>query len=120
VSEDNPAPIEARFIENPIVSEAPGGGWLAVYDSETTDGIGWAYSADGVRWGKGQGLVLQPQAGRWAKEMRTPLGLVPEGGNRFTLLYTGFEQAPDWARILDTAKSNETCAIGLVELRLER
>jgi hypothetical protein len=45
---------------------------------------------------------------------------VPEGGNRFTLFYTGFEQAPDWTRILDTAKSSETCAIGLVELRLER
>ena len=56
---------------------------------------------DGVRWGKGQGLVVQPKAGEWAKEMRTPLGLVPEGGDRFTLFYTGFEQPPDWTRILD-------------------
>jgi hypothetical protein len=118
-SEDNPAPIEARFIENPIVTEVPGRGWLAVYDGETPDGIGWAWSEDGIRWGKGQGLVLQPKAGEWAKEMRTPLGLVPEGGDRFTLFYTGFEQPPDWSRILDTAKSSETCAIGLVELRLE-
>lgn len=119
VSEDNPAPIEARFIENPIVNEVPGRGWVAVYDGETPDGIGWAWSQDGIRWGKGQGLVLQPKAGEWAKEMRTPLGLVPEGGDRFTLFYTGFEQPPDWTRILDTAKSSETCAIGFVELRLE-
>ena len=64
--------------------------------------------------------MLQPKAGEWAKELRTPLGLVPEGGDRFTLFYTGFEQAPDWTRILDTAKSSETCAVGFVELRLER
>lgn len=78
------------------------------------------YSEDGVRWNKGQGLVLQPTAGEWAKEMRTPLGLVPEGGNRFSLLYTGFEQPPDWQRMLDTATGKETCAVGFVELRLER
>lgn len=56
--EDNPAPIEARFIENPIVTEAPGGGRLAVYDGETADGIDCVYSEDGVRWGLGRGLVL--------------------------------------------------------------
>jgi len=120
LTDGNPAPLEPRFIENPIVTEVPGVGFLAVYDSETPDGIGWGYSADGVRWSRGQGLVLQPRAGEWAKEMRTPLGLVPEGGDRFTLFYTGFEQPPDWTRILDTAKSNETCAVGFVELRLER
>jgi hypothetical protein len=120
VAEDNPVPIEARFIENPIVTEARGGGWLAVYDGETPDGIGWAWSDDGVRWGKGQGLVLQPKAGEWSKEVRTPLGLVPEGGDRFTVFYTGFEQAPDWTSILETGTSSVTCAVGFVELRLER
>jgi hypothetical protein len=120
VAEGNPAPIESRFIENPIVTEVPGVGWLAVYDGETPEGVGWAFSADGVRWGRGQGLVLQPKAGEWSKELRTPLGLVPEGGDRFTLLYTGFEQVPEWTRILDTASSQQTCAIGFVELRMER
>ncbi len=38
--EDNPAPLATRFIENPIVTEVPGGGWLAVYDSDAVDGIG--------------------------------------------------------------------------------
>jgi hypothetical protein len=121
VREKNPAPIEDRFIENPIVSEAPGGGFVAVYDSEGADAVGWAYSPDGLRWEKGQRLVVQPKAGEWSKEVRTPLGLVPEGGDRFTLFYTGFEQAPDWARMLDEARGGETrCAVGLVELRLER
>jgi len=120
VSADNPAPLEERFIENPIVSEAPGGGALVVYDSEGPDMIGWAYSADGVRWGAGQRLKIQSQPGEWAKDVRTPLGLVHEGGDRFSLFYTGFEQTPDWSRMLDEAKGRETCAMGLVELRLQR
>jgi len=45
---------------------------------------------------------------------------VPEGGDLFTLFYTGFEQVPDWTRILDTGTSSDTCAVGFVELRLER
>jgi hypothetical protein len=120
VAQDNPAPLETRFIENPIVTEAPGGGFLVVYDSEGPDVIGWAYSADGVRWGAGGRLAIQPKPGEWAKDVRTPLGLVPEGDGRFTLLYTGFEQTPDWPRMLDEAKGKETCAVGLVELRLQR
>jgi hypothetical protein len=118
VAEENPAPLETRFIENPIVTEAPGGGFLVVYDSEGPDVIGWMYSADGVRWGGGRRLTIQPKAGEWAKDVRTPLGLVHEGGRRFTLFYTGFEQTPDWPRMLDEAKGKETCAVGLVELRL--
>jgi hypothetical protein len=120
VNEDNPAPIEPVFIENPIVTALDGGGFLAVYDSEAPDGIGWAWSGDGVRWDKGQGLVIQPKAGEWSKDVRTPLGLVPEGGDHFTVFYTGFEQTPDWERLLAVARGPVTCAVGLVELKLER
>ena len=49
----SPVPIEPKFIENPIVTAVPGGGWLAVYDSQGADTIGWAYSADGIAWGAG-------------------------------------------------------------------
>jgi hypothetical protein len=118
-SEGNPAPIEPHFIENPIVTEVPGG-WIAVYDCEAPDAIGWAWSSDGVHWGRGHALVVQPTAGEWSKDVRTPLGLVPEGGDQFTLLYTGFEQSPDWPRILATGKSANTCAVGLLDVRLER
>jgi hypothetical protein len=121
VAAANPAPIEERFIENPIVTELPGGGFAAVYDSEGADAVGWAYSPDGIAWEKGQRLVVQPKAGLWSKEVRTPLGLVPEGGDRYSLFYTGFEQAPDWARMLGEARGGDArSAVGLVELRLER
>jgi hypothetical protein len=115
----SPVPLEKRFIENPIVTEAPGGGWLCVYDTGPDDAVGWAYSANGIDWGPGKTLIVQPSGGRWSKEVRTPLGLIDEGGGRFTLFYTGFEQAPDWDRLL-RGEGRETSAIGFADVRFER
>ena len=114
----SPSKLESHFIENQIVTPAPGGGYLCVYDSEGDDAIGWAFSADGINWSKGNRLIIQPTAGKWAKDVRTPLGLIYEGGNRFTLFYTRFEQSPDWTRLL-TGNGKETCAIGKVALILK-
>ncbi|TAF43628.1 MAG: hypothetical protein EAZ51_08165 [Sphingobacteriales bacterium] len=111
----SPSKLETYFIENPIVTPAPGGGYLCVYDSVGDDAIGWAYSNDGLNWGKGNRLIIQPNAGKWAKDVRTPLGLVYEGDNKFTLYYTGFEESPNWTRLLK-GQGKETCAIGKVEL----
>jgi len=116
--EHSPVPIERKFIENPIVSPAPGGGWLAVYDSQPPGTIGWAYSADGIGWEPGHALVVQPTPGAWAHDIRTPLGLVAEADGRYTICYTGFEQDPDWPRLL-RGKGKETCAVGFVEVRVE-
>jgi hypothetical protein len=118
LSKLNPAPIEKIFIENPIVTPLDDGGYLCVYDSHTKDGIGYAYSADGVNWEAGKPLVLQPKPGVWAKEVRTPLGLVPEGGNEYTVFYTGFEEMPDWDRLLAGDGGNTKCSIGLAKVRL--
>ena len=114
----SPAPLEKVFIENPIVTPAPGGGWLAVYDTNAADAIGWAWSADGETWQPGHALVVQQTAGEWAKDVRTPLGLIDEGGGRFTVFYTGFEQVPDWTRLLK-GEGRETCAIGFAEVQVK-
>jgi hypothetical protein len=119
VRDRSPAPIETTFIENPIVTPAAGGGYLTVYDNQTPDGIGWSYSADGIAWEPGRALVVQPDAGKWAKDVRTPLGLVDEGDGRATIFYTGFEQTPEWPRLL-RGRGKETCAIGFVDVRIER
>lgn len=115
VAKLSPVSLENHFIENPIVTPALGGGFLCVYDNEGEDTIGWAFSKDGINWGKGNSLVIQHQPLQWAKDVRTPLGLVAEGKNKYTLFYTGFEETPDWTRLL-TGVGKETCAIGKIEL----
>jgi len=115
----NPAPIEKVFIENPIVEPLPKGGYLCVYDSNVPDSIGYAFSADGVHWNAGMALVIQPKAKVWSKDVRTPLGLVAEGGGVYTVYYTGFEQEPDWKALLAGNAGKTSCAVGLVRLRLE-
>ena len=116
VQAQSPLAIETKFIENPIVTPDPRGGWFAVYDSNVADAIGVAWSADGITWGKGEAVIVQPQPGTWAKDVRTPLGLIDEGGGTYTVFYTGFEQPPDWGRLL-RGQGGETCAIGFAELK---
>jgi hypothetical protein len=117
VTTQSPLPIESTFIENPIVTPAPGGGWFAVYDSNAANAIGLASSSDGINWEKGHAVVVQPTAGSWAKDVRTPLGLIDEGDGKYTVFYTGFEQSPDWERLL-RGRGQETCAVGFAELEV--
>jgi hypothetical protein len=111
-------PIEPTFIENPIVQRLADGSFAAVYDTTTNpDAIGYAFSSDGMEWSAGRALVVQTTHARWAPEVRTPLGLVDEGDGTYTVFYTGFEQAADWAKLLD-AKPANTFGIGFARVRI--
>jgi hypothetical protein len=114
-SELNPLKIEKRFIENPIVSRLDDGRYVAVYDTDATNAIGYAISNDGVHWSQGQELVVQEPNQVWATEVRTPLGLIDEGKGSFTLFYTANEKVsgsgPDGYGINTTPGS-----MGLVEV----
>jgi len=118
-TELNPLTVETRFIENPIVTRLVDGTYVAVYDTDVPDAIGYTFSADGIHWSAGQHLVVQRGSGVWASEVRTPLGLVPEGYDLFTLFYTANEKVPG-----ATADANGIVltpgSVGLVEVRLKR
>lgn len=116
-SELNPAPIEKVFIENPIVLHDRSGTFLAVYDNQPEGAIGYTFSSDGVSWHAGRSLKISGVDGTWAAEVRTPLGLVPEERNVFTVFFTGFEAPPDWDRIFK-GEMQTTCAIGRAKVRL--
>ncbi|MBA4167481.1 MAG: hypothetical protein H0X41_08075 [Chitinophagaceae bacterium] len=118
IPEKNPAAIEKRFIENPIVKKLKSGGWICVYDNDKRDAIGWAYSKDGINWSEGQSLVIQPSPGKWSKDVRTVLGIADEGNNRFTLFYTGFEQNPEWDNLMKGRTDGISCAVGFVEIEI--
>jgi hypothetical protein len=118
-TDQNPLTVEKRFIENPIVTKLDDGTYVAVYDTDAPNAIGYTFSADGVHWSAGQHLVVQEGDGVWASEVRTPLGLIPEGKDTFTLFYTANEKVsgmkPDGNGIVTTPGS-----MGLVEVRLKK
>lgn len=115
-SELNPLKVEKRFIENPIVSQMNTGAFVAVYDTDAPNAIGYMQSRDGIHWSAGQHLIVQEGSSIWATEVRTPLGLIDEGNGLSTLLYTANERVsgagPDGNGINSTPGS-----IGLVEVR---
>ena len=115
-TELNPLKVEKRFIENPIVTQLADGTFVAVYDTDAPNAVGYTFSSDGIHWSDGKALVVQEGSGVWATEVRTPLGLVPEGEDSFTLFYTANEKAsgtrPDRNGINTTPGS-----LGLVEVR---
>jgi len=116
---ENPLKVEKRFIENPIVTKLSDGTYLAVYDTDAPNAIGYTFSADGIHWSAGQELVVQQGTGVWATEVRTPLGLIPEGNGEFTLFYTANEKisgsGPDANGINSTPGS-----MGLVEVEIQQ
>ncbi len=93
--EGNPVMIEKVFIENPVVTKLNDGTFAAVYDCPVPNAVGYTFSGDGIHWESGRSLIVQPSGkGHWAHDVRTPLGLIPEGGDTFTLSYTGLYHAP--------------------------
>lgn len=115
VSTFNPLKVENRFIENPIVSQLSDGTFIAVYDTDAPNAIGYTLSHDGIHWSTGRHLIVQEGNNVWATEVRTPLGLINEGQGSFTLFYTANEKVsgmtPDENGINTTPGS-----IGLVEV----
>jgi hypothetical protein len=121
----SPSTIADHFIENPIVTPLPTGRWIAIFDTMFEDGkppppapfnnsnaVAYSISADGIRWPKGENVVIQSDANNWAVDVRTPLGLIPEDDGTFTVIYT--------ARMKPDAKSPERkfWAMGKVRVRL--
>jgi hypothetical protein len=115
----NPLKIEKVFIENPVVTQLTDGTYVAVYDTNAERAVGVTFSADGIHWTPGKELIVQNGKGIWAREVRTPLGLVPEGTDSFTLFYTANQDMlgiPPDAHGIRLAPA----AVGLVTVKLER
>ena len=115
----NPLRIEKVFIENPVVTQLQDGTYVAVYDNDVNQSIGYTFSKDGIHWAPGKRLIVQKGKGIWASEVRTPLGLIPEGKDTFSLFYTANQDllgAP-----LDPHGIKMTPgAMGSVEVKLEK
>lgn len=118
-TELNPLKVEPRFIENPIVTRLRDGTYAAVYDNHQPNGIGYAFSQDGIHWSSGRHLVVQQEDGIWASEVRTPLGLLDEGNDSFTLFYTANEKAAE-TQVDSNGITMTPGSLGVVEVKLKR
>ncbi len=116
-TEMNPLRVEPRFIENPIVSRLADGAYITVYDNHQPNSIGYSFSDDGIHWSRGQQLTVQTGDGIWASEVRTPLGLIDEGNNTFTLFYSANEKIAG-AHADANGITMTPGAVGVVEVKL--
>jgi len=87
----NPVPIDKRWVENPVVTRMEDGSCIALFDGGPRGSFAYTLSKDGIHWQEGVTIPLEPKVKKWWKLMRTPLGLIPEGGSLFTVFYTAFD-----------------------------
>lgn len=86
------------FVENPIVSQLPNGLYIAIFDGGP-DGwghhlpnmIAYSLSADGVNWSEAHYLPIETKVDKWWDIMRTPLCLIPEGNDVYTIVYNAID-----------------------------
>ena len=108
----NPVALDPRLgVENPIATRLRDGTYIAVFDVMLrSDRFGYATSPDGLLWSQSQHLVLD-SAHSWASDLRTPLGLIDERGDHFTLHYTGYSDLPG---------AGKYGSVGVLRLKLVR
>ena len=85
--------IHPQFVENPIVSRLPNGTYIAMFDGgpdylNLPNRMGYTLSIDGKNWSKARYIAIDTKVKKWWTVMRTPLCLIPEGNNVYTIVYT--------------------------------
>lgn len=90
--------IHPLFVENPIVSQLPNGLYIAIFDGGP-DGwghhlpnmMGYSLSKDGVNWSEAHYWPIETKVDKWWDIMRTPLCLIPEGNDVYTIVYNAID-----------------------------
>jgi hypothetical protein len=107
--------IHPWFVENPIVYEMPNGLYLAIFDGgpeawghHLPNMMGYSLSKDGLKWTEAHYLPIQTKVQKWWDVMRTPLCLIPEGNDKYTIIY---------AAIVNNKRFHP---MGMVQVKLNR
>ncbi|MBK0370877.1 glycoside hydrolase family protein [Flavobacterium agrisoli] len=90
--------IHPQFVENPIVSQLPNGLYIAIFDGgpegwghHLPNMIGYTLSKDGVNWSEARYIPIETKVKKWWDIMRTPLCLIPEGNDEYTIVYNAID-----------------------------
>lgn len=86
----NPVKMDPEFVENPVVTKIHDSLYIALYDGANQQEVSYACSKDGIHWGKEQ-LIQIANAPKAIKSSRTPLCLIDEGNNIYTIYFTAFD-----------------------------
>ncbi|MBT3191701.1 MAG: hypothetical protein HN341_04020 [Verrucomicrobia bacterium] len=89
--------IHPWFVENPLVTQLPDGTYIAMFDGgpewlKLPNMFGYSLSVDGVNWSEAMYFPIRTRVKQWWHTMRTPLGLVPEGDNVYTIVYNAINE----------------------------
>jgi len=103
-------PILHPRSENPHVVRLKNNLYAAIYDAifETAPDslkIPYTFSTDGLHWTETKYIQVSPGQNNWIKQVRTPLSLIPVGGDQFLVYFTA-------------AQPNGFSSLGRVTLRL--
>ncbi len=90
--------IHPLFVENPIVSQLPNGLYIAVFDGgpegwghHLPNMMGYTLSKDGIHWSEAHYWPIETKVDKWWDIMRTPLCLIPEGNDVYTIVYNAID-----------------------------
>lgn len=113
--------IHPTFVENPIVSRLPTGVYIALYDGgpdylKLPNKIAYTLSKDGINWSSSRYLAIDSNVNKWWMTMRTPLCLIPEGDNIYTVIYTAWVKDPNSSKANTKTRFNP---IGMVKVKLD-
>lgn len=91
--------IHPWFVENPIVYQLDSGGYIAIFDGgpegwghHLPNMIGYTLSRDGYTWSEARYLPIETKVRKWWNIMRTPLSLLPEGNDIYTIVYAAINE----------------------------
>ena len=107
----NPLDNGLSFIENPVVTKLNNGLYIALVDAGydsiglKRSAFGYCWSNDGIHWSKERLCYLENKVPRWWNMMRTPLCLIKESDNTFTVFHTAFDK-------------NEYGSLGMIRVKL--
>jgi len=95
-----------QHIENPMVTRLTDGRFIALFDGcGENRKIGYMVSTDGIHWSAEVFFELENEITAWWGLTRTPLGLVQESENLFTIFFSAYNR--DFYNIPDVWKTND-------------
>lgn len=113
MSDKNPLQLEDNFVENPIVTKVAENKFLMIFDSGGK-GIGYAFSTDGINWSHRKLLILEDKMKKWWTLLRTPMCLIKEDNDTYTIFFTAFTGG-DYGNFV---KNNGFACIGRLKVKL--